>query len=77
MPAIRRAIESDVPGIVAIVNAAFQRGCTEMSLSTGSVRRELFPYYEKFGYRITSVEPAPAGAPFTKPIEIVKIVKPL
>jgi ribosomal protein S18 acetylase RimI-like enzyme len=154
MPAIRKAIDHDVPEIVAVVNAAFQvesdfrsgdrtsvtdisqlmqsdtffvaieqgrivgavqvringtsgyfgmlavdpsqqrfgvgralleaaenhcreRGCTEMTLSTGSVRHELLPYYEKFGYRITGVEPAPDGAPFTKPIKIVKMAKPL
>jgi ribosomal protein S18 acetylase RimI-like enzyme len=61
----------------AAENHCRKRGCTEMTLSTGSVRRELFPYYEKFGYTITAVEPAPEGAPFTKPIEIVKMVKPL
>lgn len=54
-----------------------QRGCTQMTLSTGSVRRELFPYYQKFGYRVTSIGPAPAGAPFTKPIDIVTMSKPL
>lgn len=52
-------------------------GCTEMTLSTGSVRRDLLPYYAKLGYKITSVKPAPEGTPFTKAIEIVRMVKPL
>jgi ribosomal protein S18 acetylase RimI-like enzyme len=53
------------------------RGCTEMTLSTGSVRRELLDLYAKLGYRVTSVEPAPPDGPFTKPIEIVKMTKSL
>ena len=61
----------------AAENHCRERGCTEMTLSTGSVRRELFPYYQKFGYRIAGVKPAPESAPFTKPIDIVKMVKPL
>lgn len=51
------------------------RGCTEMTLSTGSVRRELLDRYAKLGYKITSIEPAPKDGPFTKPIEIVKMAK--
>ena len=54
-----------------------ERGCTEMTLSTGSFRRELLDRYAKFGYKVTNVEPAPPDGPFTKPIEIVKMAKPL
>jgi predicted N-acetyltransferase YhbS len=53
------------------------RGCEVMTLSTGSVRQELLPYYAKFGYRVTRVEPAPANAPFTKKIDIVHMEKAL
>jgi len=53
------------------------RGCIEMTLSTGSVRRDLLPYYGKLGYKITSINSAPEGAPFTKAIEIVRMAKPL
>lgn len=53
------------------------RGCTEMTLSTGSVRRELVERYGRLGYRVTSIEPAPLDGPFTKPIEIVKMAKRL
>lgn len=51
-----------------------ERGCSEMTLSTGSVRRDLLPYYERFGYRTISVEPAPDGT-FTQPMEVVKMSK--
>jgi len=54
-----------------------EQGCMEMTLSTGSVRRELLSYYRKFGYEITSIEPAPEAAPFSKTIEIVRMAKPL
>ncbi len=45
-----------------------------MTLSTGSVRRDLLPYYERFGYRTISVGPAPEGA-FTQPMDVVKMSK--
>ena len=32
--------------LVAAENHCRERGCTEMTLSTGSVRHELLPYYE-------------------------------
>jgi GNAT superfamily N-acetyltransferase len=53
------------------------RGCTEMTLSTGSVRRELVDRYGRLGYRVTSIEPAPPDGPFTKSIDIVKMAKRL
>ncbi|HEY0565701.1 MAG TPA: GNAT family N-acetyltransferase [Terriglobales bacterium] len=54
-----------------------ERGCEVMTLSTGSVRQELLPYYAKSGYLITKVEPAPSNAPFTRPIDIVHMEKKL
>jgi GNAT superfamily N-acetyltransferase len=53
------------------------QGCIEMTLSTGSVRQELLRYYGKMGYAVTSIETAPEGAPFTRPIEIVRMAKAL
>jgi GNAT superfamily N-acetyltransferase len=52
-------------------------GCVEMTLSTGRVRQELLRYYGKMGYAVTSIETAPEGAPFTRPIEIVRMAKAL
>lgn len=52
-------------------------GCTEMTLSTGSVRRELIVRYRKLGYTVSSIEPASPDGPFVKPIEIVRMTKPL
>ena len=51
------------------------RGCTLMTLSTGSARRELLDLYGRLGYRITSIEPASPDRRFTKPIEIVSMAK--
>jgi GNAT superfamily N-acetyltransferase len=50
-------------------------GCTRMTLTTGSVRRELLERYSKQGYTITSVEPVSPDGPFTKPIEMVSMAK--
>ena len=64
----------------ALVEAAEQRcaraGCTRMTMSTGEDRAELIPYYQKMGYRLTSLEPSTSAA-FTRPIRIVKMEKPL
>lgn len=46
-----------------------------VSQLTGSFRRELLDRCAKFGYTVTSIEPAPPDGPFTKPIEIVKVAK--
>ena len=48
-----------------------------MTLSTGSFRQELLAYYRRAGYEITSIEPAPAGSPFTESVEFVNMVKAL
>ena len=61
----------------AAENYCRERGCTEMTLSTGSVRHELLSYYRKSGYQIRSIEPAPEAGPFSKTIEIVRMAKPL
>jgi GNAT superfamily N-acetyltransferase len=54
------------------------RGCTEMTLSTGDFRTELIPYYSRAGYRVISHEPA-AGATWnlSRPFHIVHMSKPL
>jgi ribosomal protein S18 acetylase RimI-like enzyme len=51
-------------------------GCTRMTMSTGEDRTELIPYYERVGYRVTSVEPSTSAA-FKRPIRIVKMAKDL
>lgn len=51
-------------------------GCTRMTMSTGEDRTELIPYYERVGYRVTSIEPSSSPA-FKRPIRIVKMAKDL
>ena len=51
-------------------------GCTKMTMSTGEDRTELIPYYERVGYRVTSIEPSESPA-FKHPIRIVKMAKDL
>jgi ribosomal protein S18 acetylase RimI-like enzyme len=51
-------------------------GCTKMTMSTGEDRTELIPYYERAGYRVTSIEPSTSRA-FKRPIRIVKMAKDL
>jgi ribosomal protein S18 acetylase RimI-like enzyme len=52
------------------------RGCTVMTMSTGEDRTELIPYYEKMGYRVTSIEPSASSA-FKRVIRVVSMEKPL
>jgi ribosomal protein S18 acetylase RimI-like enzyme len=51
-------------------------GCTTMTLSTGEDRKELIPYYERQGYRVTSIEPSTNPA-FKRPIRVVTMAKAL
>jgi ribosomal protein S18 acetylase RimI-like enzyme len=51
-------------------------GCTKMTMSTGEDRTELIPYYERVGYRVTSIEPSSSPA-FKRPIRIVRMAKDL
>jgi GNAT superfamily N-acetyltransferase len=51
-------------------------GCTRMTLSTGEDRKELIPYYERLGYRVTAIEPSKSAA-FKRPIRIVRMAKDL
>jgi ribosomal protein S18 acetylase RimI-like enzyme len=51
-------------------------GCAVMTMSTGENRTELIPYYEKMGYRVTSIEPSTNPA-FKYPIRVVSMEKPL
>ncbi len=55
-----------------------QRGCTEMTLSTGDYRTELLPYYARAGYREVSREPSSGAAwNLSRPFHIVHMSKPL
>src|SRR5262249_37945207 len=54
-----------------------ERGCTEMTLTTGDFRTELLPYYTRAGYKIISTEPGPAEWSLAKPFQIVHMAKPL
>lgn len=62
----------------ALVEAAEElcrrAGCTTMTLSTGEDRTELFPYYERQGYRVVSIEPSTSLA-FKRPIRVVTMAK--
>jgi ribosomal protein S18 acetylase RimI-like enzyme len=51
-------------------------GCSTMTLSTGEDRKELIPWYERLGYRVTSAEPSTSSA-FSRPIRVVHMAKPL
>jgi GNAT superfamily N-acetyltransferase len=51
-------------------------GCAKMTLSTGEDRKELIPYYERLGYRVTAIEPSTSAA-FKRPIRIVRMAKDL
>ena len=51
--------------------------CARMTLKTGSIRPELLAYYGNKGYRVDRSEPAPEGAHFTKPFDILWMSKPL
>ncbi|HEY2028951.1 MAG TPA: GNAT family N-acetyltransferase [Myxococcales bacterium] len=52
------------------------RGGTVMTMSTGEERRELVAWYERRGYRVTSVEVSNNPA-FNRPLRIVQMEKPL
>ena len=54
-----------------------ERGCTEMTLSTGDFRTELLPYYARAGYKVISTEPGPAEWSLSKQFQIVHMTKPL
>jgi ribosomal protein S18 acetylase RimI-like enzyme len=53
-----------------------QRGCTTMTASTGEERRELVAWYQRLGYRVTSVSPSDNPA-FNRAIPVVEMNKPL
>ena len=61
--------------IHATVQAADGRRMSK-SLSTGVDRKELIPYYERLGYRVTLIEPSTSAA-FKHPIRIVRMAKDL
>jgi ribosomal protein S18 acetylase RimI-like enzyme len=51
-------------------------GCSTMTLSTGEDRKELIPWYERLGYRVTSTELSTNTA-FSRAIRVVHMAKPL
>ena len=51
-------------------------GCTTMTLSTGEDRKDVIGWYERIGYRVTSVEASTSSA-FSRPIRVVHMVRPL
>jgi ribosomal protein S18 acetylase RimI-like enzyme len=53
-----------------------QRGCTEMTLSTGAERSQLVAWYERLGYRVTRTAPSDNPA-FNRAIPVVEMSKPL
>jgi len=54
-----------------------QRGCTEMTLTTGDFRAELLPYYTRAGYRVVSTEPGSPEWSMRNEFRIVHMAKPL
>jgi ribosomal protein S18 acetylase RimI-like enzyme len=50
--------------------------CSTMTLSTGEDRKELIPWYERLGYRVTSTELS-TNIAFSRPIRVVHMAKPL
>ena len=54
-----------------------EHGCTVMTVTTGEFRQELLKYYARFGYQVTGIEPAPEASPFSRPVNVVSMAKPL
>ena len=54
-----------------------QRGCTEMTLTTGDFRTELLPYYTRAGYRVVSTQPGSPEWSMRNEFRIVHMAKPL
>ena len=54
-----------------------QRGCREMTLSTGDFRTELLPYYARAGYRVVSTEPGSPEWSMRNEFRIVHMAKAL
>ena len=54
-----------------------EHGCTVMTLTTGEFRQELLKYYARFSYQVTGIEPAPEASPFSRPVNVVSMAKPL
>jgi ribosomal protein S18 acetylase RimI-like enzyme len=53
-----------------------EAGCTRMTLSTGEDRKDIIPWYQRLGYRITKIEPSTSSA-WSRPINVVHMEKPL
>lgn len=54
-----------------------QKGCSEMTLTTGDFRTELVPYYTRAGYRVVGTEPGPAEWSMRSGFRVVHMAKPL
>ena len=54
-----------------------QRGCREMTLTTGDFRTELLPYYARAGYRVVSTEPGSPEWSMRNEFRIVHMAKAL
>ena len=52
------------------------KGCRLMDIKVVNLRRELFPYYEKLGYRVTGTEPY-VHRPILQPCHMVLMEKEL
>jgi ribosomal protein S18 acetylase RimI-like enzyme len=79
MLAVARAAQSRGLGrtlTLAAEDYCRARGCEVMTMSTGEERRQLIAWYERLGYRVTSVEVSRNPA-FNRPLPIVLMEKPL
>lgn len=54
-----------------------ERGCREMTLSTGDFRTELLPYYQRAGYSVVKVEAGPAEWGLVPGFKVVHMAKAL
>lgn len=54
-----------------------ERGCAEMTLTTGDFRTELLPYYQRAGYRVVRIEPGPSEWGLSKSFQVVHMAKSL
>ncbi|HJT54745.1 MAG TPA: GNAT family N-acetyltransferase [Candidatus Angelobacter sp.] len=68
---IGRALREHVEGFCK------QRGCREMTLTTGDFRTELLPYYARAGYRVVSTEPGSPEWSMRNEFRIVHMAKAL
>lgn len=56
---------------------AREHGCADMDISVVNLRAELFPWYEKLGYRRCGVLPFPYPERLSRPAHLVRMTRPL